>query len=226
MLYTCIILSIKVNRRNIILISLRLKEVAMMDYTRKIIEIANKNNGIVTASQVTDNHIPRIYLKLMVDKGLLERSCRGVYISPNTFDDELFNLQNRFRRGIFSHETALFLHDLTDRTPIEYTMTFPVGYNTTSAKVENVITYYSVKNRYEIGISTTSTSSGSEVKVYNLERTLCDLLQKRSNKDIQVLTEALKRYMQQTTKDIPLLSKYAKIFKVEKRLRPYLEVLL
>lgn len=198
----------------------------MMNYIEKIMELANKNNGIVTSSQITAKHIPRMYLKLLIDKGMLERSSRGVYILSGIFDDEMFNLQNRFKKGIFSHETALFLHDLTDRTPIKYSMTFPAGYNTTSAKNENVITYYSVKDRYEIGITILTTPSGSRVRAYNAERTICDILQKRSNTDIQVLTETLKRYIKQTQKDIPLLSEYAKIFKVEKQLRPYLEVLL
>jgi len=197
-----------------------------MDYTKKIMEIANKNNGYITSLQVTNENIPRIYLKSLADKGLLERSDRGVYITPSTFDDEMFNLQNRFKKGIFSHETALFLHDLTDRTPIRYTMTFPAGYNATSVKNSNAITYYSIKDRYEIGITTLTTPCGSKVRSYNKERTLCDLLQKRSNTDLQVLTQAIKQYIQQTEKDIPLLSKYAKLFRVEKRLRPYLEVLL
>jgi len=198
----------------------------MMDYTKKILQMTSENNGYITSLQVTNEHIPRVYLKLLVDSGLLEQSARGVYISPSVFDDEMFNLQNRFKKGIFSHETALFLHDLTDRTPIRYTMTFPAGYNTTSVKNSNAITYYSIKDRYEIGITTLTTPCGSEVSVYNKERTLCDLLQKRSNTDLQVLTQAIKQYIQQTEKDIPLLSKYAKLFKVEKRLRPYLEVLL
>jgi len=197
-----------------------------MDYTKRIMEIVNANNGYVTSLQVTKESIPRAYLKILVNKGLLERSDRGIYILPTTFDDEMFNLQNRFKKGIFSHESALFLHDLTDRTPIRYTMTFPVGYNTSSVKNENVATYYSVKNRYEIGVTLMPTPVGPKVRVYNAERTLCDLLQKRSNTDVQVLTEAIKRYVQQSNKDIPLLSKYAKLFKVEKRLRPYLEVLL
>ena len=197
-----------------------------MDYTKRILEMTSENKGYITSLQVTNEHIPRVYLKLLVESGLLEQSARGVYISPSVFDDEMFNLQTRFKKGVFSHETALFLYDLTDRTPVRYKMTFPAGYNTTSAKNENVITYYSIKDRYEVGITTMTTPYGSEVRVYNKERTLCDLLQKRSNTDIQVLTQAIKQYTQQIKKDIPLLSEYAKLFKVEKRLRPYLEVLL
>ncbi|MDD3927964.1 MAG: type IV toxin-antitoxin system AbiEi family antitoxin domain-containing protein [bacterium] len=195
-------------------------------YEQTIMEMANANQGLVTSLQVTQKNIPQLYLKRLVDKNLLEKVDRGIYICPTTFEDEIFNLQNRFTKGIFSHETALFLLDLTDRTPIRYTMTFPAGYNATTAKTKNIIACFSIKDRYEVGLTTLPTPNGFNVRAYNAERTLCDLLQKRSHTDIQLLIEAFKRYIQKSQKDIPLLSKYAQLFQVEKRLRPYLEVLI
>lgn len=197
-----------------------------MTYADQILKIANNNNGVVTSAQVTKDGILRQHLKVLVDKGLLEHSGRGLYIIPTVFDDEMFNLQMRFKRGIFSHETALFLLDLTDRTPIKYSLTFPLGYNTTALNSENV-KYYRVKDIfYEIGITTTKSPGGNNIRLYNAERTLCDILKGRSSTDIQIVTDAFKRYTRLEKKDIPLLSKYAKLFRVEKKLRSYLEVLL
>lgn len=197
-----------------------------MTYAEQILKLANKNNGIVTSAQVTKAGINRQHLKILVDKGLLERSQRGVYIIPTNFDDEMFNLQSRYKRGIFSHETALFLLDLTDRTPIKYSMTFPLGYNTSILDSENV-KYYRVKDDlYGLGVITGKSSGGNEVRLYNTERTLCDILKGRSGTDIQTVTEAFKRYAKLGNKDIPLISKYAKLLRVEKKIRSYLEVLL
>ncbi len=197
-----------------------------MSYINKILDVARKNNGIVTSRQITDAGINRQYLRILVERGLLERSERGVYIIPTILDDEMFNLQNRYRRGIFSHGTALFLLGLTDRTPIKYSMTFPIGYNTSNLKEENV-EYYRVKDGlYELGITTTKTPNGNEVRVYNAERTLCDTLKGRSHTDIQIISEAFKRYVKLLNRDIPLISEYAKLMRVEKKLRAYLEVLL
>jgi len=197
-----------------------------MTYADQILKIANNNNGVVTSAQVTKDGILRQHLKVLVDKGLLEHSGRGLYIIPTVFDDEMFNLQMRFKRGIFSHETALFLLDLTDRTPIKYSLTFPLGYNTTALNSENV-KYYRVKDIfYEIGITNTKSPGGNNIRLYNAERTLCDILKGRSSIDIQIVTDAFKRYTRLEKKDIPLLSKYAKLFRVEKKLRSYLEVLL
>lgn len=197
-----------------------------MSYAERILDIARKNNGIVTSRQVTTAGINRQYLRVLVDKGFLERSERGVYIIPTILDDEMFNLQNRYRRGIFSHGTALFLLDLTDRTPIKYSMTFPIGYNTSNLKTENVEYYRVIDGLYELGITTKRTPNGNEVRVYNAERTLCDNLKGRSNTDIQIISEAFKRYTKLPSRDIPMISKYAKLMRVEKKLRAYLEVLL
>ena len=159
-------------------------------------------------------------------QGVLERSERGVYILPTTFDDEMFNLQSRYKKGIFSHATALFLLDLTDRTPIKYSMTFPLRYNISALKTENVKCYRVKDELYELGVITGKTPGGNAVRLYNAERTLCDILKGRSNVEIQIVVEAFKRYAKLDKKDIPRLSDYAKLMRVEKKLRPYLEVLL
>jgi len=197
-----------------------------MTYAEQILKIANDNNGVVTTAQVTKVGISREFLRVLVNKGLLEHSGRGVYIIPTIFDDEMFNLQVRFKRGIFSHETALFLLDLSDRTPIHFSMTFPLGYNTTSPGLENVKHYRVKEDLYGLGIIAAKSPSGNNVRLYNAERTLCDILKGRSNTEIQIVTDAFKRYARLDKKNIPLLSKYAKLLRVENKILSYLEVLL
>ena len=197
-----------------------------MNYVEQIMDLAKTNNGVVTSAQVTQVGIHRYYLKMLADQGLLEHSERGVYILPTTFDDEMFNLQSRYKKGIFSHATALFLLDLTDRTPIKYSMTFPLQYNISALKTENVKCFRVKDELYELGVITGKTPGGNTVRLYNVERTLCDILKGRSNVEIQIVVEAFKRYAKLDEKDIPRLSDYAKLMRVEKRIRPYLEVLL
>ncbi len=197
-----------------------------MGATEEIIKMAEGNNGIVTTAMVVAAGFSRGNIKYLEKKGLIEKSARGVYILPEVWADEMFNLQNRFKRGIYSHETALFLWDLTDRTPNVYSMTFPTNYNLTRPKEENVRCTQCKDAFYDLGIVVTNTPGGNEVKVYSIERTLCDILRPQSDVDIQVVTEAFKRYAKRKSKNIPVLSEYAKQLKVEKRLRAYLEVLL
>ena len=197
-----------------------------MKATEQIYNLAKENNGIVTSYMLAESGINRGNLKYMVDSGRLENVARGVYILPESWEDEFFNLQNRFKQGIYSLETALFLQDLTDRTPLRFSMTFPKGYNLTSVKKEDIHCVQNVRELYELGIIQLSTPAGNSVNCYNMEKTLCDILRPRMNVDIQVVADAYKRYMKRQDRNIPLLSEYAKKLQVENKVRSYLEVLL
>ncbi|MBQ6116415.1 MAG: type IV toxin-antitoxin system AbiEi family antitoxin domain-containing protein [Oscillospiraceae bacterium] len=197
-----------------------------MNHTQQILDMAKQNNGVVTASMVDDAGLSRGVLKYLADLGKLEKTARGIYILPGTWEDEFVSLQERFKRGIFSLETALFLWNLTDRTPGKFHMTFPGTYNLSKPKAEGILCRSAKEPYYSLGITKAQTPSGNKVAVYDAERTLCDVLRQRNRVDVSVVTNAFKRYAAQKEKNIPLLSQYAKMQKVEEKLRSYLEVLL
>lgn len=186
-----------------------------MNVSDQIIQIAKENNGVITTADITERGILRGNIKALVDSGKLERTARGVYILPEIWEDEFINLQARFRKGVFSHETALFLWDLTDRTPNRFDMTFLETYNLTNAKNEGVFASNVKKEWYDVGISQVKSPGENKIAAYNMERTLCDILRKRGGVDKGIVTEAFKRYVVRKDKNIPLLSEYAKKFHVE-----------
>lgn len=197
-----------------------------MSDSQAIMELAKQNNGVITTSMVVAAGYSRGSLKYLSDNGNLEKSSRGVYTLPEVWEDEFVNLQGRYKRGVFSLGTALFLCDLTDRTPNKYHMTFPGTYNLSHPKSDGIICNGAKEPLYSLGITKVSTPAGNIVKAYNAEKTLCDILRPGNHMDIQIVTEAFKKYALRKEKNIPLLSEYAGILKVEHRLRAYLEVLL
>ena len=197
-----------------------------MKETEMILQMAQENNGTITTAMVTEAGISRGNLKYLTDTGKLQRSGRGVYVLPDIWDDEMFAIQNRFKRGIFSCDTALFLWGMTDRTPNKFCMTFPATYNLTSAKKENIRCSQVIDDLYEVGLTEIETPANNIVRVYNRERTLCDILKKSNQTDIQLITQAFKEYAKLQSKDISLLSEYSKLFRVSEKVRSYLEVLL
>ena len=138
----------------------------------------------------------------------------------------MYLLHLRCGQAVFSHETALFFHDLTDREPLKYTITVRTGYNPSRLQEDGFQVYTVKKDLHEIGITTMLTSFGHSVPVYDMERTICDLLRSRKNIEMQVFQEALKQYAKRKDKNLRMIMKYAAMFHVEKILRPYLEVLL
>ena len=202
------------------------KEGEWMNVSDKIIQIAKENNGVVTTAILSEKGILRGNLKRLVDEGRLEKTARGVYILPEIWEDEFVNLQARFKKGIFSNETALFLWDLTERTPNRYNMTFPHNYNLTNARNEGVNCSRVKQEWYTEGEIQVESPGGNAITAYNMERTLCDILRKRGGADTGIVTEAFKRYVSRKDRNLPLLSEYAKKFHVDEKVRNYLEVLI
>ena len=197
-----------------------------MNVSDKIIQLAKENNGVVTTAVISEKGILRGNLKKLVDEGRLEKTARGVYILPEIWEDEFVNLQARFKKGIFSNETALFLWDLTDRTPNRYDMTFPHNYNLTNVKNEGINCSRVKWEWYTKGKTLIESPGRNKITAYNMERTLCDILRKRGGTDMGIITESFKRYVVRKDKNLPLLSEYAKKFRVEEKVRSYLEVLI
>jgi predicted transcriptional regulator of viral defense system len=191
-----------------------------------ILQMAETQHGIITSTQVTEAGIPRRCLSSLVRSGLLVRVERGVYTLPEIWEDELYVLQWRFSRGIFSHETALYLHAMTDRTPLRYTMTFPFGYNPHNVVKRGVVAKVAGEETYWLGIMTLPSPSGNTIKVYDIERTLCDMVKTRHKADIQVVNHAMRMYAGSRERDIGRLMDYAQRLRVKPKILTYMEVLL
>lgn len=114
----------------------------MIRWCLEIKYLFDKNNDLLTTKEAKDYGIYRGSIKYLSDKGELEKVSRGVYVLPGIFEDEFFIIQNRYKKGIFSLETALYLHDLIDRTPNNFNLTFPKGYNLTSPKSQGLKLQY------------------------------------------------------------------------------------
>ncbi len=184
-----------------------------------------QNNGIITTAQANEAGVSNERLRLLVHSGDLERVTTGIYVLPDEFTDRMFIVQLRRPKIIYSHETALFLHELTDRDPINYMVTVPTGYNPTRLR-EDGFTVFTIKREFhEIGVTKLTTMFGNSVTVYDLERTICDCLRSRNNLDIAVVTDAIKRYAKRKDKNLSKLMQMAETFKVTKLLRSYMEVL-
>ncbi len=197
-----------------------------MSKVKEVVNIVKKNKGVVTSKQLDDLGIHRQYLSELVKQGKLERVERGVYISVDVFEDSLFSLQSRFKKGVYSHNTALYLHNLTDRTPVKYTMTFPTSYNITNVQNNNIKTYRTKDKFYNIGIVNIPTNNDNIVKVYSIEKTLCDIVRGNSKLSKEEVVNAFKEYSKRKNKDLNVLFKYARLLKVEDKVRGYMEVLV
>lgn len=197
----------------------------MTDNERIKTLLESSPNGTITTEQVTSAGLHRSILQELVNNGEIYRFGRGLYIRSNAWEDDFYLLQLKYGRGIYSHDTALYLLGYSDRTPAQYTMTFPKGYNSRSLKEETIIVKRAVPDNYSLGVTELLSPCGNPLRVYDLERTLCDIL-RGSGSDIQIVSAAMKKYAVSKGKDIHKLMKYAEQLRVKPKVLRYMEILL
>jgi len=192
----------------------------------QILTELSRQHGHIRTSDAEAAGVSRAMLAKHVRMGRLERIAHGLYVLPDALPDELFLLQQRVPGIIYSHETALFLHDMAERTPFEYSVTIASGKKLSPAASEGVKVYRVKPELHELGMITLPSKMGHEVRCYDLERTVCDVLRSRNRIDDQIVVAAMKAYAVHKKQDMNMLRQYAQAFHVTKLLRQYLEVLL
>lgn len=185
-----------------------------------------EQGGLLRTADAVADGISKSYFYDFVKKRGLEQAAHGVYLSDDAWADPMYLLALRCGQAVFSHDTALFLHDLTDREPTQYTVTVKTGYNPSKLAASGVKVYTVKKELYPLGVEKAQTPFGHEITVYDMERTVCDIVRSRSTVPTQTFQDAIRQYSQRKDKNLRRLMQYARAFRIEKILRNYLEVLL
>ena len=189
-------------------------------------DMLSRQNGLLQTNQVVTAGISKSVFYQYIKSRKLERIAHGIYISDEAWIDGMYLLHLRCGQAVFSHESALFFHDLTDREPSAYSITVKTGYNPSKLKEDGIRVFTIKKELHDIGLTTALTPFGHTVPIYDMERTICDLIRSRRHIEMQTFQDALKQYSRRKDKNLRVLMKYATLFHVEKILRQYLEVLL
>ena len=197
-----------------------------MDYITELTAIASEHGGIIEAKIAAQRGISKAMLYKLCKEDKIHRIVKGQYILPDDMQDELLSISKRSDKIIFSHETALFLHGISDRTPFEHTITAPSGCIPSTAIKSECKVYYIKPELFDLGRTILQTPAGNNVQAYDLERTICDVIRSRNKVGTETFLAARKMYAASPKKNLNKLNTYAKQMRVEKVLRQYLEVLL
>lgn len=196
---------------------------AMEESESKILQ----NYNYLTPSIAKEHGISKFKFYKYVYENNFEQIDHGLYVSSNEWVDELFILHNRCSNAVFSHDEAFFYHGLTDREPLIHTMTIYSGYNSHRLRAAGDCKVYTVKKELlNIGKIIVTDNFGNQIPMYDLERTICDLIRSRNNIEIQEFKSVLKAYISREDKDLNRLMEYALRFRVQDIIRRYMEVLL
>ena len=193
-----------------------------MEYENKILKLFK--NGYLTTKDVTDNNIPRFYLTKLMKESKIERVSRGVYIKKNELVDEFVILQSKSKNAIYSNTTALYLHGFSNRIPIKYDITINSGYNGSLQKEDNVNLFYTKRELLELGVIDYKLDSGNIIRVYDLDKTICDIIKNKKKIDAEIFNKAIKEYFYSKKKNTLKLYEYAKKMNIYNKVRDTFEV--
>ena len=197
-----------------------------MSKEEQILNLIKVNNGIITSKEVSKHGINRIFLTRLVKSGKIERVKNGLYVLPNTWGDEYFNLIYRIN-AIFSYDTALYFLGLCETVPSIYHITVCRGYNGKLYNDGNVKLHFVKKEIFELGKIEIKSPQGQIITCYNAERCICDLLKNKAKEDLETVKYAITEYlMDKQNRDLPKLVEYSKRLNVEDEVNRYLEVLM
>ncbi|WP_423064802.1 type IV toxin-antitoxin system AbiEi family antitoxin domain-containing protein [Erysipelothrix rhusiopathiae] len=187
--------------------------------------ISKNNNGLIYTKDVTQYNIRKEVLSDLVKSGDLVRLKRGVYCFKDEIIDEYYLFQLKAPQLIYSLGTALFFHGYSNRVPNVLSITVKQGYNVHRIDTKKINARYSSDELFELGLTAIKSPQGMEVRCYDLERTICDIIKERNKMDPQIFSDAINQYFSNKKINSRLLMKYAKAMKIEDEIMKYIEVL-
>ena len=198
----------------------------VVKYEQTLLSLLENNLGLITTKQAYESGVNRVAFANFVKRQGLERLSKGIYVDPESLHDEMVLLQIRFPKVIFSHETALYLHDLTDAEPLKTHVSVPSNYNATSLKTSGVDVCFVKPSWFELGLTVKELIFGFSVRTYDKERTICDLVRRRETIEVAIFNQAIRNFARSKDKNLNALSKYAQMMHIEKKIREIMEVAL
>jgi predicted transcriptional regulator of viral defense system len=193
---------------------------------QKITSFMAAEGGYARASMLRNEGIHSSQLSALVESGALVRLKRGLYaLAEGAERSELVDIQKAIPGGIFCLGTALSVHGIGTWEPPEIQLAIRRDYRIAIPDSPPIKLFSCSGARFELGIIEKTTEAGI-VRVYDREKTICDIIRFRNALGMDIAMEALRAYLKEHSRNIPQLLEYSKLLRMEGSMRGYLEALV
>ncbi|MCM1262512.1 MAG: type IV toxin-antitoxin system AbiEi family antitoxin domain-containing protein [Butyrivibrio sp.] len=195
---------------------------------KNVEKLFNQHHYIMTTAELLEAKLYYADIKQLLDAGLIERVKRGYYHwIEDCGESEVVMINHLFSDAVFCMETALFYYGYSDRNPTEWN--FAIDRNVSKQRTK--IDYPFIKAyRVESELVTLGETEGQidfqKVRIYDRDRTICDVLRNMNKMDKEIFNKAIQGYVKDPKKNISNLMEYAKILRVQKRVKDLIGVWL
>jgi predicted transcriptional regulator of viral defense system len=191
-------------------------------------QIFDDGHGYARTGEITKHNVNRFYISELVKNNQILRIKQGLYkwnslTGENEY--EILDVCKGVPGGVICLTSALSFYELTTCNPYYYSIAIERTAKITLPEFPPIKLFYFSRPYFESGI-TEESIDGQAIRIYELEKTICDCIKYRNKIGIDIVKEAITEYLKLKNKDLNKIMKYAKICRVENTINKYFEVLL
>ena len=197
-------------------------------YLEILKKIFSNYDYIMTTAQLNAEKLYYRNIQQMLEEGLIEKVKRGYYHwIEDCGKSEAVIINSLFPDAILCMETALFYYRYSDRNPVEWNIAIDKNTSRQRTKIDYpFIKAYRVEPALLSIGETKGEIDSTEVRIYDRDRTICDVLRNMNKMDKEIFNKAVQSYVKDSKKNIPNLMEYAKVLRVQKRVKELIGVWL
>ncbi len=195
---------------------------------KKAFLLSRRMNGYFNTADLKKAGLNIYDINSLLEMGKIERVKRGLYkwLEMTEETNEMAEVARMVPNGVFCLFSALAWHELTTYIPKEHNIAiYTYSRKPALPNYPPVKFYFFADKRFEIGVQTVKID-GHEIKIYDLEKTICDIIHYRNKLGIDIVKEALDKYKTRKERNLQKLMQYANDLRDANVLRKYLEVLI
>lgn len=195
---------------------------------RIVLQLAQKTNGYFQACDLKKEGLNVYDINMLLETGKIERIKRGHYKYPAVIEEanEMVDVAHLVPEGVFCLFSALAWYELTTYIPKEYNMAiYTYSRKPVVPDYPPIKLYYYSEKRFARGVNTVEVD-GHQVKIFDLEKTICDMIHYRNKLGMDIVKEVLDNYKTKKERNLQKLMQYANELRDANVLRRYLEVLI
>jgi predicted transcriptional regulator of viral defense system len=145
--------------------------------------------------------------------------------SGTTVSQEVIDVCKAVPDGVICLASALAFYDLTTFNPSEIYVAIPNAAKVPKIDFPPLRVFYFRERFYKPGIEKIEVPTCT-IKIYNKEKTICDMFRYRNKYGEDLPLEGLKNYLSRKEADVNKLRRYAEICQVKTVMMPYLKALV
>lgn len=196
----------------------------------EIVEYIANNGGFASMKELKEANFHTREITFLVKEKIVEKVKPGFYRLSNygffkNINVSLITVCRAEPQAVICLLSALDYYEMTDFNPSEVYYAIPHSQKKKSIHYPPVKTFFFRERFYKPGIEIIKTKYG-ELRIYNREKTVCDMFRYRNKLSEELAMQALKNYLKQKNCSITALMKYAEICQVKTTIMPILKGLV